>query len=354
MRLSTLVLATVLITSASALAQDRYPPGRSTQTLGGIRYEMLVPTEAQGKDGYSLLVILHGNGGTATGMVGVGQQDALEQGFITCAPKSTGTGWSLPDIKVVQKITQHLIDMYDVAIHRRHAGGFSNGGYNLVPLAFDEKLHFRTACWIASSFGGGKPPRWAVKEMGCLALVGAEDGACPSAIKIVDQLGKKVKFVDYRVQPGLGHKLPREHIPYWFYVMEVMEGRFTAGRQFSYAWKKDLTAARQEMAEKKIGGFVYIYDPDGDEKERALTKAYQNTVLFDRVAGFFGRQLVPVMLEKSAAADLIAEAKVKSTPAIVVFKRGGEKTAKVLTGKLSAKKLASALRSQAKNKSLPD
>jgi predicted esterase len=347
-----LALAVLSLGSAVALAQEKYAPGRSTQHLDGLRYELLVPTEEQGKDGYSLLIILHGMGGTATGMVGIGQE-ALPRGLITCAPKSTGPGWSAPDIKVVKKIAKHLVDMYGVAPHRRHAAGFSNGGYNLTPLAFDEKLHFVSACWIASSFGGGKPPRWAAKEMACLALVGAEDNARPSAVKIVDQLEGKVKFVDYRVQPGLGHKLPREHVPYWLYVMEVMEGCFTPGRQLSYDWQTDLAAARGEMASKKVGGFAYVYDPEATDKERDLTKAYQNEALFDRVAGFFGRQLIAVKLEKAAAADLIAEAKVKTTPAIVVFKRGGDKTAKVLTGKPSAKKLASALRSVAKVKKLP-
>ena len=119
-------------------------------------------------------------------------------------------------------------------------------------------------------------------------------------------LEKKVKFVDCRIQPNLGHAFPRDLVPYWTWVMEVMEGRFTAGDQRSFEWAADLPTARREMESKKVGGFAYIWSSDADEKETALTRLYQNEALFGRVAGFFGRQLVAVKLEKKDAADLIA------------------------------------------------
>jgi hypothetical protein len=286
-------------------------------------------------------------------MVGIGQP-MLAKGFVTLAPKSTGPGWTKPDVDTVRSIVEQVIAMFEVPLHRRHCAGFSNGGYNLTPLAFDAKLHFRSACWIASSFQGGKPPRWAKKEMACLGLVGAQDRARASAIKITSTLEKKVKFVDVRVQAGLGHELPREYVPWWFYVCEVMEGRFTPGDQRSYEWTEGLDVARRLMKARNRGGFVYVYDPAAVDKEREATKKVQNEALFDRVTGHYGRQLLAVKLPKEKAAAILAEAKAKETPALIVFRPGGEKIAKVLTGRISTGRAAGAFRAVARNKAPPD
>jgi hypothetical protein len=347
------ILSLLPVLASPAAAEDRPSAGRSTRHIAGLRVEFLVPTDAQLKEGASLLVILHGMGGEAANMVGIGQP-MLEKGFVTVAPKSTGPGWTKPDVDVVRRIAKEVIGLFEVPLHRRHCAGFSNGGYNLTPLAFDPDLHFRSACWIASSFSGGKPPRWAKNEMACLGLVGSEDGARASAIKITSMLGKKVKFVDYRVQRGLGHQLPREYVPWWFYVCEVMEGRFTPGDQRSYEWTEELATAKRLMAARKRGGFVYVYDPDAKDEEREATKRVQNEVLFDRVVGHYGRQLLAVKLPKAKAAGLLAEAKAKATPALIVFRPGGEKIAKVLTGRISTGRAAGAFRSVARNKAPPD
>jgi len=347
------VLPLLLVTLLPVSAEDPPGPGRSTHEMDGIRYELLVPTLEQGKDGYSLLVMLHGNGGKAVNMVESGRP-LLDRGFVTVAPKSTALGWTTADVAVARKIAAKVIAQFGIEKHRRHACGFSNGGWNLAPLAFDEKLRFRTATWMAAGYNGGKPPRHAKKEMGCLALAGEQDGNRGAAEKTVGLLQKKVKFVDCRLQPDLDHAYPRKLEPYWHYVMEVMEGRFTAGDQRTYDWVESLDAARREMAAKKVGGFVYVWSSEADEKETALTKRYQNEALFGRAAGFFGRQLIAVKLEQKDAADLIAEAKVKTTPAIVVFKRGGAKVSKVITGKTSTSKVAKAFRSVARDRKLPD
>ncbi len=345
------LLPLLLVTPLTA--EDPPAPGRSTLEMDGMRYELLVPSRKQAEDGYSLLVIMHGMGGKAVNMVASGRE-LLDLGFVTVAPKSPGTGWTDPDLPSVRKIAAKVIAQFDVPHHRRHACGFSNGGWKLGPVAFDAKLRVRTATYIAAGYSGGKPPRSAKKEMGILALAGAQDGNRGAAQATVSALEKKVKFADCRIQPNLGHAFPRELVPYWTWVMEVMEGRFTAGDQRSYEWATDLATARRDMETRKVGGFAYIWSSKADEKETALTKLYQNEALFGRIAGFFGRQLVALKLEKKDAAELIVEAKVKATPAIVVFKRGGAKVAKVLTGKTSTSKVASAFRSVAKNRKMPD
>jgi predicted esterase len=342
------------VLAAKAAPDDRPAPGRSTRTMEGLVCEFLVPPEEDAKEngGYSLLIILHGAGGTATGMVACGQR-LLEKGFVTCAPKSQGQTWMKPDLDAVKKITRTLIEAFEVSESRRHAAGFSNGGWNLDPIAWDEELHFRTATWIAAGCRNASAPRWAVREMGVLALAGGEDPNRGAAEATVRLLEKKVKFVDCRIQPGLDHKYPRELEPYWHYFMEVLEGRFEPGRQLSYDWVGDLDAARATMEEKRCGGFVYVWSGAAEEEELEQTRILQNEALFGRLTSFYGRQLVAVKLEKEAAAALLAEEKVKATPAVLVYKPGGDRVVKVLSGKIRPVELAKALRSVAKDRSIP-
>ncbi len=348
-----LVLALIALSTSRASAEPPYPEGSTSQRFEGMKFQIHVPPEsARVEGGLSLLVILQGAGGTETGKAGAGRT-FVERGCIICAPKSAGATWAAADLATVRKLTAHLCEAYKVIPARRHAAGFSNGGWNLHGVALDEKLQFRTACWIAAGFRGGGLPRHAKKEMGCLALAGAEDGNRTAAVGTIRVLEKKVKWVDCRLQPDLGHELPTKLWPFYGYFLEVFEGRFEPGYDLSYNWRNDLDEARAEMTKSDIGGFVYLYSKSPDEKERALTKALQHGALMDRTARFFGDQLVAVKLEKEAAATLIEKERIKKFPAIITFKRGGKSASKTLQGKISAGKLASTLRRVARIKRLP-
>ena len=344
-----LVVALVVVSRA----ETPYPAGSTSQTFDGMTVQIHVPAGDQRFDGgFSLIVVLHGAGGTETGMAG-SLRDFVPRGFLIVAPKSKGDTWQATDLDRVHRLVEHVCEAYGISPERRHAVGFSNGGWNLHPIALDEKLRFRTATWIAAGFKGGSVPKTARREMGCLALAGEQDGNRAAAVGTIGALEKKVKWVDCRLEPNLGHAFPTTLVPYLGYFMEVFEGRFEPGHDLSYAWKDDLAAARETMATEKRGGFVYVWSKDADEKERELTRELQHDVFFDRTVRFFADQLIAVKLEKDAAAELIAEEKIRSVPAIVVFEPGGKRVDKILEGKLAAGKLAGALRGVAREKRPP-
>ncbi|MHC4861807.1 MAG: alpha/beta hydrolase family protein [Planctomycetota bacterium] len=136
------VLLLSLIAVLPALAEDElpYPKGSTSQTHAGAKE-------------HSLVVVLHGSGGTETGMAG-SLQPLAKEGFVVCAPKSSGSSWTKPDIDLVKVIVKHLDGVLSIGKGRMHSMGFSAGGWALAPLAFDEKLHFVSACWVAAGFKG--------------------------------------------------------------------------------------------------------------------------------------------------------------------------------------------------------
>jgi len=162
-------------------------------------------------------------------------------------------------------------------------------------------------------------------------------------MKTVDLLKDKVRSVEVRLQQGLDHKWPREHDEYLLWWMGVMEGRFEPGKDLNFKWTDDLDAALEGLKPKKKGGaIVYVWSPDDASKPEA--KELQNGVLMDPLVRHYGKQLAAVKLELS---DPVAtKLGVTASPAIVVLDKEGA-VKKLLLGKITAKALASALRSVA-------
>ena len=79
------------------------------------------------------------------------------------------------------------------------------------------------------------------------------------------------------------------------------------------------------------------------------SKALTNSVLMDPLVRHYGKQLEALMMD---VGDESAALGVKETPAIAVLDKTG-KLKKLLSGKIKARKLASALRSVAPNKRKP-
>lgn len=341
-------LLLVLLPLAPALAQDQaYPKGSTSQRFAELKFQLVVPAQLDAENGNPLIVVLHGAGGTETGMAG-SLQPLAKDGFVICAPKSTTQVWDKKDVERVKEIVRHLQDV--MKIGKLHSMGFSNGGWNLAPLAFDEKLHFASACWVAAGYNGGKVPRWAKKEMGCMALAGAQDGNRGAAEKTVDLLEDKVRSVEVRLQPNLGHAFPRELFPYYCYWVKVMDGRYVPGEDLSFEWTADPDAARAEMTRGKKGGFFYFWSKTDAEREDA--RAVQNEVFFHPLVRRFGSQLVAVKMEREQHEELFASLKLKETPAVAVLKRDG-KLSKSFAGTIKPTSLAKALRKWAKDKSVP-
>jgi predicted esterase len=332
----------VLLLWAAAALADGYPEGRSVHTIEGAETALLVPQGLSPERPGSLVILLHGNGDSGPGIV-----DALgaweKEGYVVCAPTATGGNWDPEDLRIAKAIAIRL--MKSLAIDRRkvHAVGFSNGGWNVDAIAFDEDLKPASATWIAAGFRGGAVGKWAKKGLGALALAGADDKNADAAVKTVDLLRDKVRSVEVRLQKGLGHEWPREHDAYLLWWMGAMEGRFEPGKDLNFAWADDLDAALAELKPRKKGGvLVYAWSPDDTAKPEA--KALQNEVLMDPLVRHYGSQLAAVKLE---AGDPVAvKLGVTATPAIAVLDREGN-VRKLLQGKIAAKALAAALKSVA-------
>ena len=349
-----LALPVIALLSAgpTARAEDApFPAGTSSHELHGLKCSIVMPGEFDAAAEHSLVVILHGYGGTETGMAAALAHLAADD-YVVCAPKSRGDGWEKRDLGDVRAIVIDLKQSLNVGERRLHAVGFSNGGWNLHAVAFDDKLRFQSATWVAAGHRDGRLPKHA-KEMGILALAGAEDGNRSAAEATPDAVRDDVRMTEVRLEPGLGHKWPRTLMPYMQWWLGVQEDRFVPGESMAFEWTESRDAALAAIAAgtDKARGVAYWYDPADADDERA--RVVQNDVLQDRRVRFFGEQLTAWRMNAAEHPGLRAELKIKSTPAFVTYDRKG-RVKKVVQGKVTAKSLGSALRSVAPAKRLPE
>ena len=87
------LLAPVLLAGAAPVEEPVFPAGTSSQTLEGLRCSIVMPEGFDPAKEHSLLVILHGAGGTETGMAG-SLADLAARDFVVLAPKSSAQTWS--------------------------------------------------------------------------------------------------------------------------------------------------------------------------------------------------------------------------------------------------------------------
>lgn len=195
------LIACLLLAAGTARANDLpYPTGRSEHTLEGLKTTLLLPDDISVRNPASLIVLLHGLGDNGANLAGA-LASWTDLGYAVVAPSSTGQVWSRPDVEAVIRIAVHLKKTLPIDPARIHAIGFSNGGWNLAPVAFSDELKRCSATWIASGYNGGKVPRWARKGMGVLALAGEQDANAAAARGTVPALEDKVRSVEARFQP---------------------------------------------------------------------------------------------------------------------------------------------------------
>ncbi len=343
----------ILFLVAPVLAQDAelpYPKGNTEQEHSGLKYRLVIPADYDPAKKWSLIVILHGAGGSHENMA-LSLTPLVKEGFIVCSPKSPGPTWDASEVADVRKIVKHLLKVLSIGEKRLHGVGFSNGGWNLAPLVFSDELPFVSGLWMAAGFNGGKVPRRAKKEFGAIALAGEQDPNARAAKATVDLLFDKVRNVEYHLQPNLGHKWTRELEPYYFWWVQVMDGRFTPGDDMSFAWGSDVEAAKAKMAEEKMGGFIWFYSDKDQDNEEA--RRVQHEVFFHPLVRKFGKQLVPLRLKREEHEEFFKSFKFKSTPAIVVLKKDFKKPKTLEGKKIKCTSLAKELRKYAKDKSFP-
>ena len=337
-------LVLLLAFAGLARAQDLpYPAGPSAHKLEGLDTSLLVPEGMTRESPGSMIVLLHGSGDSGANLIR-GMTRWRDAGYLVCAATATDRrAWSANDLKLVLKIAAHLKKVMPIDPKKVHVVGFSNGGWNLTPLAFDDGLRPCSATYIAAGYRGGKAPRWAKKGLGVLALAGEQDGNVKAARQTVPALEGKVAFVEVRTQPDLGHKWPHEHDAYHLWWMGAREGRFQPGKDLNFAWEDDLEDAVAALKDVKKGGlFVYVFNDSEDAKR------LQNEVFLDPAVRYFGGQLRAVRMPLEDAAEL----GVKAAPAVVVLKKDGS-VKKIVSGKFKARSVAAALRSVAPVKRLP-
>ena len=350
--LPAVLAALLLLTGGTTQAEDPpYPAGRSSRVMEGLTVELDLPANLSKDAPVSLVVILHGAGGSATGMAGALRGWSAD-GYVVCAPKSTAQTWSAADIKAVLRIAAKLKEDLPIDPKKVHVAGFSNGGFNLGPLAFDDDLHPCSATWVGSGCSGGSIPKWAKTDLGVLAMAGAEDRLADAARNTPKVLSGKVRSVEVRLQEGLGHKWPRELTPYHQWWMGVMEDRFVPGEDLNFDWGDSIEEAVKALEDERRGG-ILVYAFHADDAENPLARRLQGEVLMDPLVRHYGSQLQAVKLDFEAHREALEALGVKSTPAIVVLKKSGAPK-KVVEGKsLKARKIASALKSVAPNKKPP-
>ncbi len=339
-----------LLTSPSAADELPYPPGQSIQQIEGLKTVLVLPDDLDPEKPASLVLILHGAGGTATGMAASFAPWAKDR-YVVCAPKAQDMTWEPDDLKRTLRIAAHLEGVLPIDPKKVHVVGFSNGGWNLHPLAFDDDLRPCSATWVAAGFRGGQVPKWAKTGLGALAMAGTEDPNCRSARGTVTVLRDKVRNVEVQVQEGLGHKYPRELVDYHRWWMGVQDGRITPGDDRGFDWTGDLEAAVASQASVKKGGvLVWLYTQGDAESE--VARHIQRTALFDAQVRFLGRQIPCVKLDVTEDKAPVERLGVKTVPALVVLDRKG-KVKKRYEGEFKVSKLARTLRGVAPRRTMP-
>lgn len=341
-RMTLLVFAVLLLSPAPTRAEgEPYAKGRSIRMIEGLKTTLIVPDGLEAEKKGSLLIALH-----SAGEKGSGLADRLagwaEDGYVVCAPTATQVSWEVPDLKLVKRIAQHLLEVLPLDPGKIHVLGYSNGGLAMGLLAFDDDLRPCTATWVASGYIGAQVPKWAKKGLSAIALVGSDDPERRTARRTVPGLRGKVRRVEVREQEGLDHRFPTKLLPYLRWWMAIGEGRFTAGEDMSFAWTADLEKAKASQADLRRGGvmlWLYRDDATDDANHRAL----QHDVFFDPQVRFLGGQLPCVRLEAAGHEALLEAHKIEELPAILVFDKKGAVKA-VHQGEITARRLAKSLK----------
>jgi predicted esterase len=337
-------LIALLLLPLPASATEKKPPfpaGKSVHIIKTLRCRIEMPVDFDASKKYSLLVGLHGMNATAIEFR-TWFEPLVQKDVIVCCPKSTKASWSSDDIRNVRRVVAHLKTVLPIGEGRIHGIGFSNGGANLGPVVFDEKLGFSTACWMGSGFPGGKVPKEYRKTFAAIVLVGEKDPALSAAKRAVKALAKKVKRVDFESQPDLAHEIPDELMPFYYYWVTVMEGRFFPGEDESLDWYRAPESALETMKEDKRGGFLYFFDEK--DVKNADAKYVQNVTLMDPAVRVHAKRLIAAILDVEIEEEgaLFKKYGLKKTPAIVVLKPDGTTLAR-FEGRIEPKALAGAL-----------
>ncbi|MEM8882913.1 MAG: hypothetical protein AAGD14_02485 [Planctomycetota bacterium] len=186
--------------SSVAHAEPAYPAGRTETELEGLKTAILVPAERKKGEKWSMIVLLHGLGDSGLNL-SRSLADRPRDGYLVVAPSTRARAWDKADVDATMRIAKHLLTVMPVDPDKIHVMGYSNGGWNLGPLAFHDELKPRSATWIAAGYSNHKVPKWAKKRLGVLAIAGEQDGNAKHAAATVPSLQGKVRSAEARFSP---------------------------------------------------------------------------------------------------------------------------------------------------------
>lgn len=337
-------LAFVLVVAEGLSADEGaapIPTGRSTQRLEGLKTVLIVPETRPADRPLSLVVVLHPAAGPASNMA-----DAFEawpaHGYVVCAPQAKDLTWEVGDLDALTRLIPSLVEALSIDPARIHLVGYSNGGTHLDRVAFDDAVKPCSATWVAATYTGNRVPRWAREGLGALALLGANDDQLRQLQAGMARLEGKVRSVECRVAPGVGHRFPYDERPYLLWWMGVQEKRFAKGNDLSLPWTEDLdTALASQAGEKKGGVLLWVYGDADAENEDAY--ALQAEVFLNADVRFLAEQLACVKLDVAQHEKVLEAYEVVASPALVVLDTKGA-VVKTFTSSFSPRKVASALK----------
>ncbi len=347
------ILCTWLILALAPLAaqESPIPVGRSERVMEGLETTLIVPGGLSPDKKASLVLLLHGLGDTGANLSRT-LEGWTREGYVICAPTAKGRQWSKPQVEAVIRIGKRLLELLPIDPNKIHTMGFSNGGWNLPTLAFSDELKPVSAIYLGAGHDGPSAPKWARKRLSVLALAGEQDPNAPAARATVTRLRGKVRRVEARFQPNLGHEWPRMYEPFMLWWTGLTEGRFTPGDDMNFDWGSDFQAALATQASrKKRGGvWLYVYDAEGDRGSKEARRI-QEVVFMHPLVRHFGNQLPAVKMDRNDA-GLPEGLKIKKTPAVAIFDSKG-RLKKLYEGKVKAKQLAASLRKRAPDPRMP-
>jgi hypothetical protein len=245
-----------------------------------------------------------------------------KDGYVVCAPKAADMTWEHGDLERVLRLAAHLKKKLPIDETKVHVVGYSHRGTELAELAFDDDLKPCSATWVAAGFRGKQIPKWAKTGLGVMAMAGSEDKEIRSVRETAKALRGKVRTVEVREQPGLGHGFTYELLPYLQWWMGVQEGRIRPGDDLYFDWKKDPATKPAQHGRKKGGLVVWVYDASDAQKPE--TNVLQREVFFDPDFRFLASQLPCLKLDKALQAEAVKKLGVETTPALVILDRDGE------------------------------
>ncbi len=195
------------------LLQAVPPQGVSLLGLDGRRDGLLLVPPLAAGEAAPLLVLLHGAGGAAAGMLRLLEPQAREAGIALLVPESRKVTWDVimgefgPDVAFLGAALSHAFALLPVDAARLAIGGFSDGASYALTLGLGNGDLFG---WVLAFSPGFAAPPATIGRPQIFVSHGTADDVLPighCSRRIVPRLQRAGYTVRYEEFEG-GHKLP--------------------------------------------------------------------------------------------------------------------------------------------------